>query len=113
MTIEEQIIQLTKGTLEDLVNLRYDKLKKEHKLTNETEEMLKEIIALQGSFMLPPNDEEMTVDVYEYDNDQGFGAEISYLWFDNEESSLVLLFEAKTNAEKTTVIEFYIETIDA
>lgn len=111
--LEEQIVQVTKETLVDLVNLRYDKLKKENKINSETEELLKEVLSLQGTLTLPPSDEEMNIDVYEYNDNSGFCAEISYLWFDGEETSIVLFCEAKTNAEKTKVTEFYIETIDA
>ncbi len=113
MTLEEKIVQLTKATLFDLVNLRYDKLKEENKINNEAEELLKEVFQMQGTLTLPPSDEKMDIDVYEYNDNSGFGTEVRYLWFDDEESSIVLFCEAKTNAEKTEITEFYIETIDA
>ncbi|MGE7690428.1 DUF7668 domain-containing protein [Lysinibacillus sp. NPDC097214] len=112
MSLEEKIVQLTKETLVDLVNLRYDKLKEENKINDETEELLKEVIQMQGILTLPPSDEVMDIDVYEYNDNSGFGTEISFLWFDDEESPIVLFCEAKTNAEKTEITEFYIETID-
>ncbi|MGE7947953.1 DUF7668 domain-containing protein [Lysinibacillus sp. NPDC093688] len=112
MSLEEKIVQLTKETLVDLVNLRYNKLKEENKINDETEELLKEVIQMQGILTLPPSDEEMDIDVYEYNDNSGFGTEIRFLWFDDEESPIVLFCEAKTNAEKTEVTEFYIETID-
>jgi len=112
MTIEEKVVQLTKETLVDLVNLRYDKLKEENKINDETEELLKEVIPMQGVLTLPPSDEEMDIEVYEYNDNSGFGTEV-YLWFDDEESPIRLFCEAKTNAEKTELTEFFIETIDA
>jgi len=112
MSIEEKVVQLTKETLVDLVNLRYDKLKEENKINDETEEFLKEVIPMQGVLTLPPNDEEMDIEVYEYNDNSGFGTEV-YLWFDDEESPIILFCEAKTNAEKTEITEFFIETLDA
>lgn len=41
MILEEKIVQLTRETLVDLVNLRYAKLKEENKINEETEEFLK------------------------------------------------------------------------
>ncbi|MFJ7666423.1 hypothetical protein ACIQXI_04905 [Lysinibacillus sp. NPDC097195] len=113
MTLEQKIVQLTRETLVDLVNLRYDKLKVENKINDETEELLKEVIPMQGTLTLPPSDEVMDIDVYEYNDNSGFCAEIRYLWFDNEETPIILFCKAKTNTEKTHVTEFYIETIDA
>ncbi|WP_409369612.1 hypothetical protein [Lysinibacillus sp. 38-6] len=113
MTIEEKIIQCTKETLVDLVNVRYEKLKEENKINDETEKLLKEVISMQGTLTLPPSDENMDIDVYEYNDKSGFVSEVRYLWFDNEEIPIVLYCEAKTNDEKTQVTEFYIETIDA
>lgn len=113
MTLEEKIIQLTKETLVDLVNLRYEKLKEENKINDETEKLLKEVISMQGTLTLPPSDEEMDIDVYEYNDGSGFGSEVCYLWFDDEEIPIVLHCEVKTNAEKNQVAEFYIKTIDA
>ncbi|WP_291760321.1 DUF7668 domain-containing protein [Lysinibacillus sp. UBA5990] len=113
MTLKEKIIQLTKKTYVDLVNLRYEKLKEENKLNDETERLLKEVISMQGTLTLPPSNEEMDIDVYEYNDGSGFGSEVRYLWFDDEEIPIVLHYEAKTNAEKTQVTEFYIKTIDA
>ena len=113
MTLEEKIAELTRVTLVDLVNLRYDKLKEENKINDETEELLKEVISMQGTLTLPPSDEEMDIDVYEYNDNSGFCAEVRYLWFDDEEIPIILFCEAKTNAEKNEVTEFYIETIDA
>ncbi len=111
MTLKEKIVQLTKETFVDLVNLRYDKLKKENKINDETEEYLKDIFQTEGTLTLPPSDEEMDIETYEYNDNSGFGTEV-YLWFDNEESQIRLFCEAKTNAEKTEITEFYIETID-
>lgn len=54
----------------------------------------------------------MDIDLYEFNDNSGFGTEVRYLWFDDEESQVVLFCEAKTNAEKTEITEFYIETID-
>ncbi|MEY9979142.1 hypothetical protein [Lysinibacillus sp. RC79] len=113
MTIEDQLIQVTKETLADLVNLQYEKLKNEYKINDEIEEFLKEVIPMQGVLTLPPSDEEMVIDVYEYNDNSGFGTEIRYLWFDDEESQLVLFCEAKTDSEKSKIIEFCIDTIDA
>ncbi|EON72142.1 DUF7668 domain-containing protein [Lysinibacillus sphaericus] len=113
MTLEEKIVQLTKETLVDLVNLRYEKLKEENKINDETEKFLKDVILMQGTLTLPPSDEEMDIDVYEYNDNSGFCAEVRYLWFDDEEIPIILFCEAKTNAEKNEVTEFYIETIDA
>jgi len=112
MSIEEKVVRLTKETLVDLVNLRYDKLKEENKINDETEEFLKEVIPMQGVLTLPPNDEEMDIEAYEYNDNSGFGTEV-YLWFDDEESPIRLFCEAKTNAEKTEITEFFIETLDA
>jgi len=112
MTLEEKIVQLTKETLVDLVNLRYDKLKEENKINDENEEFLKKVFQMEGTLTLPPSDEEMDIDFYEYNDNSGFGTEVRYLWFDDEESQIVLFCEAKTNAEKTEITEFYIETID-
>ncbi|KOS60327.1 hypothetical protein FJQ98_11815 [Lysinibacillus agricola] len=113
MAIEDQLIQVTKETLVDLVNLRYEKLKNEDKLNDEIEEFLNEVIPMQGVLTLPPSDEDMDIDVYEYNDNSGFGTEIRYLWFDDEESQLVLFCEAKTDTEKSKLTEFYIDTIDA
>ncbi|WP_342532354.1 hypothetical protein AB9L15_14715 [Lysinibacillus fusiformis] len=113
MTLEEKIVQLTKETLVDLVNLRYDKLKEENKINDETAEFLHEVFQMQGTLTLPKSDEEMVIDVYEYNDKSGFGTEVRYLWFDDEESAIVLFCEAKTNVEKTEVTKFFIETIDA
>lgn len=113
MTIEEKIIQCTKETLVDLVNVRYEKLKEENKINDETEKLLKEVISMQGTLTLPPSDENMDIDVYEYNDKSGFVSEVRYLWFNNEEIPIVLYCEAKTNDEKTQITEFYIETIDA
>ncbi|WP_313801846.1 hypothetical protein [Cytobacillus sp.] len=113
MPIEEQIRQLAKEAFFDLVHLRYDKLKKENKLTEETENFLKEVFQEQGILSLPPSNEEMDIDVYEYNDNSGYCAEIRYLWFDDEESPIVLFCQAKANEEKTRVTEFYIETLDA
>ncbi|MGE7988905.1 DUF7668 domain-containing protein [Lysinibacillus fusiformis] len=113
MTLKEKIIQLTKETYVDLVNLRYEKLKEENKINDETERLLKEVISMQGTLTLPPSNEEMDIDVYEYNDGSGFGSEVRYLWFDDEEIPIVLHYETKTNAEKTQVTEFYIKTIDA
>jgi len=112
MTLEEKIVQLTRETLVDLVNLRYDKLKEENKINEETEEFLRGVFQLEGTLTLPPRDEEMDIDLYEFNDNSGFGTEVRYLWFDDEESQIVLFCEAKTNAEKTKITEFYIETID-
>ena len=113
MTIEEKIIQLTKETLVDLINLRYEKLKEENKINDESEKLLKEVISMQGTLTLPPSDENMDIDVYEYNDKSGYVSEVRYLWFDDEEIPIVLYCEAKTNTEKTLVTEFYIATIDA
>lgn len=54
----------------------------------------------------------MDIDLYEFNDNSGLGTEVKYLWFDDEESQIVLFCKAKTNAEKTKITEFYIETID-
>ncbi|MED3574155.1 hypothetical protein [Cytobacillus praedii] len=113
MTIEEQIRQLTKEAFVDLVHLRYDKLKEENKLNEETENFLKEVFQEQGILSLPPSNEEMDIDVYENNDNSGFCSEIRYLWFDDEESPIVLFCQAKADKERTRVTEFYIETLDA
>ncbi|WP_285400036.1 hypothetical protein [Lysinibacillus sp. fls2-241-R2A-57] len=111
MTLEEKVMHLTKETLVDLVNLRYDKLKEENKINDENEEFLKEVFQMQGTLTLPPSDEELDINVYKYNDNSGFSTEV-YLWFDGVESPIILFCEAKTNAEKTEITEFYIETVD-
>lgn len=100
MILEEKIVQLTRETLVDLVNLRYAKLKEENKINEETEEFLKEVFQVEGTLTLPPSDEEMDIDLYEYNDNSGFGTEVRYLWFDDEESQIVLFVKQKQMLKK-------------
>ncbi len=110
MNIKEQVIQLTKEVIIDLVDCNYKKLKENNVLNEDTEQLVKTTVEYEGKITLPPDN--MEIDLYEYNDNSGFGTE-TYLWFDDEESQLRLFCEAKTNAEKTEITHFYIDDIDA
>jgi len=113
MQMEEQLIALTKKTLEDLVHKRYEKLILEQTLTEETATFLQEVFELQGNLTWPLDEALLDIDVYEMNDQSYFVTEIRYLWFDHEESAIVLFCKAFTNAEKTAITAFIIDTVDA
>ncbi len=113
MKIEEQLIALTKNTLEDLVHKRYEKLILEQTLTEETATFLQEVFELQGNLTWPLDESMLDIDVYAMNDASYFVTEIRYLWFDDEESAIVLFCKAFTNAEKTAITAFIIDTVDA
>ena len=108
MNIKEQIEQLAKQSFIDLINMNYDKLKAANILNDETEELIKDVVELNGKITLRS---ELEIDVYEYDDQSGFGVEVPIV-LDKEGAEMFLYFEAKTNDEKSEVTKFYIETID-
>ncbi|MED4532396.1 hypothetical protein ABET51_11270 [Metabacillus fastidiosus] len=111
MNIEKIIEQLAKESMIDLFYLHYDKLKAENILNEENEKWIKEIIELNGEITFPSTDMEIEADIYEYNDGSGFGVEIPIV-LGEEGAELSLFFEARTNTEKTEVIQFYIEAID-
>lgn len=113
MQIEKQLIKLTKNTLDDLVHKRYEKLILEQTLTEETATFLQEVFELQGNLTWPLEEALLDIDVYEMNDQSYFVTEIRYLWFDDEESALVLFCKAFSNPEKSAVTAFKIDTVDA
>ena len=90
MQIKDQIRALTKNTLDDLVHNKYEKLQQEKILTEETTIFLQEVFALQGTLTWPLDEASVDIDVYEMDDQSCFISEIRYLWFDDEESAVIL-----------------------
>ena len=113
MQIKDQIRALTKNTLDDLVHNKYEKLQQEKILTEETTIFLQEVFALQGILTRPLNEASVDIDVYEMDDQSCFISEIRYLWFDDEESAVILFCKAYTNADQTEITAFMIDTVDA
>lgn len=113
MQIKDQIRALTKNTLDDLVHNKYEKLQQEKILTEETTIFLQEVFALQGTLTWPLDEASVDIDVYEMDDQSCFISEIRYLWFDDEESAVILFCKAYTNADQTEITAFMIDTVDA
>ncbi|QSB09159.1 hypothetical protein JTI58_19425 [Lysinibacillus fusiformis] len=113
MQIKDQIRALTKNTLDDLVHNNYEKLQQEKILTEETTIFLQEVFALQGTLTWPLDEASVDIDVYEMDDQSCFISEIRYLWFDDEESAVILFCKAYTNADQTEITAFMIDTVDA
>lgn len=113
MQIKDQIRALTKNTLDDLVHNNYEKLQQEKILTEETTTFLQEVFALQGTLTWPLDEASVDIDVYEMDDQSCFISEIRYLWFDDEESAVILFCKAYTNADQTEITAFMIDTVDA
>ncbi|WP_230874945.1 DUF7668 domain-containing protein [Lysinibacillus cavernae] len=111
--IEDQLIALTKNTLDDLVHRRYEKLQQAHLLTDETAAFLQEVFDLQGTLTWPLDEALMAIDVYEVYDHSYYITEIRYLWFDDEESAVVLFCKASTNEDKSKVTAFMIDSVDA
>ncbi|MEH7453498.1 hypothetical protein [Gottfriedia acidiceleris] len=65
MKIEEQIEQLARQSMMDLIPMNYDKLITTNILNDETEELIKDVIELNGKITLRS---ELEIDVYEYDD---------------------------------------------
>ncbi len=113
MQMKDKIRALTKMTLDDLVHNRYEKLQQEKILTEDTAIFLQEVFALQGILTWPLDEASVDIDVYEMDDLSCFITEIRYLWFDDEESAVVLFCKAYTNADQTEITAFMIDTVDA
>lgn len=113
MQMKDKIRALTKMTLDDLVHNRYEKLQQEKILTEDTAIFLQEVFALQGTLTWPLDEASVDIDVYEMDDQSCFTTEIRYLWFDDEESAVILFCKAYTNADQTEITAFMIDTVDA
>jgi hypothetical protein len=113
MQIKDQIRALTENTLADLVHNNYEKLQQEKILTEETTIFLQEVFALQGTLTWPLDEASVDIDVYEMDDQSCFISEIRYLWFDDEESAVILFCKAYTNADQTEITAFMIDMVDA
>ncbi|WP_166244775.1 DUF7668 domain-containing protein [Paenibacillus turpanensis] len=109
--LREQITARVKEAVEDLIALRFEKLKENKMLDDEGEALIKQVLELEGAFSEPS--EEYSIDLYEYNDNSGFSIEVRYLWIDGEESQLYFEFEALTNADKTKVEKLYFKTVDA